>query len=169
MYICVARYDTTVRNARGCVMQFLYGEDGMDAQRIEKQFFDTYKYKIADFREVGSIAYPVDDSPSCTFPPQAYYFDLSSEYLGQMKYFVAKTGEPAYYLHPSVVAQCREVPCIHIFVLNLRTCNMLIFYIYICSKDSELRAMLDDEYDRLLRDRQVLREVMACRGVNLFF
>ena len=46
------RYDTTVRNARGCVMQFLYGEDGMDAQRIEKQFFDTYKYKIADFREV---------------------------------------------------------------------------------------------------------------------
>ena len=41
--------------------------------------------------------------------------------------------------------------------------------IYICSKDSELRAMLDDEYDRLLRDRQVLREVMACRGVNLFF
>eukprot|EP01036_Dinobryon_divergens_P026814 gene26814-35504_t len=81
---------------------FLYGEDGMDAQRIEKQFFDTY----------------------------------NSEYLGQMKYFVAKTGEPAYYLHPSVV-------------------------------DSELRAMLDDEYDRLLRDRQVLREVMACRGVGM--
>jgi hypothetical protein len=50
-------------------MQFLYGEDGMDAQRIEKQFFDTYKYKIADFREVRSIPYPVDDSPSCTFSP----------------------------------------------------------------------------------------------------
>lgn len=33
----MARYDGTLRNARGCIMQFLYGEDGMDAQRIEKQ------------------------------------------------------------------------------------------------------------------------------------
>ena len=42
METVMARYDTTVRNSRGCVMQFLYGEDGMDAQRIEKQFFDCY-------------------------------------------------------------------------------------------------------------------------------
>jgi len=122
METVMARYDTTVRNARGCVMQFLYGEDGMDAQRIEKQFFDTYKHTISEFRET-------------------YYLDLSSEYLGQMKYFVAKTGEPAYFLHPAVVSQCRV--------------------------DAELRALLDDEYDRLLRDRQVLRDVMACRGTGL--
>ena len=87
MYICVARYDTTVRNARGCVMQFLYGEDGMDAQRIEKQFFDTYKYKIADFREVGSIPYPVDDSPSCTFTPLGILFRPELRIFGTNEVF----------------------------------------------------------------------------------
>lgn len=31
------RYDGTVRNSAGDVVQFLYGEDGMDAVRIEEQ------------------------------------------------------------------------------------------------------------------------------------
>jgi DNA-directed RNA polymerase beta' subunit len=31
------RYDGTVRNSAGDVVQFLYGEDGMDAVRIEGQ------------------------------------------------------------------------------------------------------------------------------------
>lgn len=31
------RYDGTVRNSAGDVVQFLYGEDGMDGVRIESQ------------------------------------------------------------------------------------------------------------------------------------
>lgn len=31
------RYDGTVRNSAGDVVQFLYGEDGMDGVRIEGQ------------------------------------------------------------------------------------------------------------------------------------
>lgn len=39
MPVCVGccRYDGTVRNSAGDVVQFLYGEDGMDAVRIEGQ------------------------------------------------------------------------------------------------------------------------------------
>jgi len=34
--VCV-KYDGTVRNSQGEVLQFLYGEDGMDAVRLENQ------------------------------------------------------------------------------------------------------------------------------------
>lgn len=39
-FVCVllsCRYDGTVRNSAGDVVQFLYGEDGMDGVRIEGQ------------------------------------------------------------------------------------------------------------------------------------
>lgn len=34
---CKVSYDLTVRNASGSIVQFLYGEDGMDATKIEAQ------------------------------------------------------------------------------------------------------------------------------------
>jgi DNA-directed RNA polymerase II subunit RPB1 len=34
---CKINYDLTVRNASGSIVQFLYGEDGMDASKIENQ------------------------------------------------------------------------------------------------------------------------------------
>lgn len=37
------RYDGTVRNAVGDVIQFLYGEDGMDGAAIESQKLDALK------------------------------------------------------------------------------------------------------------------------------
>jgi DNA-directed RNA polymerase II subunit RPB1 len=36
----VVHYDGTVRNSLGEVVQFVYGEDGMDGTYIEKQTFD---------------------------------------------------------------------------------------------------------------------------------
>jgi hypothetical protein len=36
----IIRYDGTVRTAIGSIVQFLYGEDGMDATRIEKQYME---------------------------------------------------------------------------------------------------------------------------------
>jgi DNA-directed RNA polymerase II subunit RPB1 len=50
METVTARYDSTLRNASGCIMQFLYGEDGNDAQRIEKQCFDAYKLGLPKLR-----------------------------------------------------------------------------------------------------------------------
>ena len=39
-------YDQTVRNASGSVMQFLYGEDGMEGTKIEKQVMPTMHKNI---------------------------------------------------------------------------------------------------------------------------
>ena len=33
-------YDSTVRNANDCIVQFIYGEDGMDSIKIESQMYD---------------------------------------------------------------------------------------------------------------------------------
>jgi len=91
METVMARYDTTIRNSRGCVMQFLYGEDGMDAQRIEKQVFDSYSHSQTKFRDT-------------------YNLDLSSELLGRTEYIITKTGQRGYYMHPLVIDACRNDP-----------------------------------------------------------
>jgi DNA-directed RNA polymerase II subunit RPB1 len=46
--VCV-RYDGTVRNAAGDIVQFLYGEDGIDAVKIERQVLDTLRMSDRDF------------------------------------------------------------------------------------------------------------------------
>lgn len=38
---CKIYYDHTVRNATGAIVQFLYGEDGMDGSRLENQFISS--------------------------------------------------------------------------------------------------------------------------------
>ena len=44
------RYDGTVRNAGGSVVQFLYGEDGMDGAAIEGQRLEVLRLKDRAFR-----------------------------------------------------------------------------------------------------------------------
>ncbi|KAJ2974165.1 hypothetical protein NQ176_g6200 [Zarea fungicola] len=46
-----ARYDGTVRNSLGDIIQFLYGEDGLDAMCIEKQRLGTIKMSDAAFEK----------------------------------------------------------------------------------------------------------------------
>lgn len=46
-----ARYDGTVRNSLGDVIQFLYGEDGLDAMCIEKQRMGMLKMSDAAFEK----------------------------------------------------------------------------------------------------------------------
>ena len=38
---CKIYYDQTVRNAGGSIVQFIYGEDGMEGTKVEKQFVPT--------------------------------------------------------------------------------------------------------------------------------
>lgn len=44
-------YDGTVRNCRGEVMQFLYGEDGMDALHVEKQKIENFECDDQELRK----------------------------------------------------------------------------------------------------------------------
>ncbi|XP_019455346.1 PREDICTED: DNA-directed RNA polymerase II subunit 1-like isoform X3 [Lupinus angustifolius] len=48
----MCKYDGTVRNSLGDVIQFLYGEDGMDAVWIETQKLDSLKMKKTEFDRV---------------------------------------------------------------------------------------------------------------------
>jgi len=41
-------YDNTVRNANGSIIQFIYGEDGMDGCKIETQLIPTVEMKFMD-------------------------------------------------------------------------------------------------------------------------
>ena len=43
------RYDGTIRTAAGNVVQFLYGEDGMDGTAIESQKLDSLRMKDSQF------------------------------------------------------------------------------------------------------------------------
>ncbi|KAG1671615.1 hypothetical protein FOA52_006846 [Chlamydomonas sp. UWO 241] len=54
----ITRYDGTVRTAIGSIVQFLYGEDGFDAVRIEEQAFDHIKYDEPKMR--GQFQYNLD-------------------------------------------------------------------------------------------------------------
>ncbi|KAJ3031117.1 DNA-directed RNA polymerase II subunit rpb1 [Rhizophlyctis rosea] len=47
----MAKYDGTVRNAMGDVIQFLYGEDGMDGAKVEKQALETMLMSDEVFRK----------------------------------------------------------------------------------------------------------------------
>ncbi|KAI1298257.1 DNA-directed RNA polymerase II largest subunit [Xylaria venustula] len=46
-----ARYDGTVRNSLGDIIQFIYGEDGLDAMIVEKQGMDHWVIRNADFEK----------------------------------------------------------------------------------------------------------------------
>lgn len=50
MYALVCRYDGTVRRSGGDVVQFLYGEDGMDGVRVEGQSLEHLKYDEAKLK-----------------------------------------------------------------------------------------------------------------------
>ncbi|CAK5131045.1 unnamed protein product, partial [Aphanomyces euteiches] len=71
----MARYDGTVRNSNGEIIQFLYGEDGMDAVWVEKQKFDGHTLNRAKFEAKFKID-PYDDAlgtvPHC---PDELYMD----------------------------------------------------------------------------------------------
>ena len=82
----MARYDSTLRNSYGCVMQFLFGEDGMDAQKIEKQKFDCYALKEPLFKK-------------------KYYLDFRNETEGQL-IPATLTSDPVYYVDIEVIDEC---------------------------------------------------------------
>eukprot|EP00566_Odontella_aurita_P001751 CAMPEP_0113541920 /NCGR_PEP_ID=MMETSP0015_2-20120614/9313_1 /TAXON_ID=2838 /ORGANISM="Odontella" /LENGTH=1785 /DNA_ID=CAMNT_0000441907 /DNA_START=56 /DNA_END=5413 /DNA_ORIENTATION=+ /assembly_acc=CAM_ASM_000160 len=51
METVMARYDGTLRTSGGQIVQFLYGEDGMDAVWIERQNFDSLTLAKSDFED----------------------------------------------------------------------------------------------------------------------
>jgi DNA-directed RNA polymerase II subunit RPB1 len=52
-------YDNTVRNANGTIVQFIYGEDGMDGCKIENQFLPTIEMSYMKMEEEYNLT-PID-------------------------------------------------------------------------------------------------------------
>lgn len=84
METVMARYDGTLRTSGGQIVQFLYGEDGMDAVWIERQDFDLLTLAKAEF-------------------DARYCFDTSSPDFGH-----DDQGIP--FLEPEVIEDCRREP-----------------------------------------------------------
>ena len=45
----MVRYDRTIRNPLGDLIQFIYGKDGMDSVFIERQSIDTFSLNNEEF------------------------------------------------------------------------------------------------------------------------
>jgi DNA-directed RNA polymerase II subunit RPB1 len=104
-----AMYDGTVRNSLGDIIQFIYGEDGLDGIYIENQSVDHVAPTNKAFEKTYRLDL-MDDSPST----QA---ELHALEYGQ------------------------EI-----------------------SSDPAMQKLLDDEYDQLLADRKLLREVLKAKA-----
>ncbi|GMI08152.1 hypothetical protein TrLO_g5004, partial [Triparma laevis f. longispina] len=86
METVMSRYDGTLRTSQGKVIQFLYGEDGMDAVWIEKQSFATHKLNRIDFEK-------------------KYMLDTSAQDFG-----FDDIGLP--YLEAAIIADCQSDPSV---------------------------------------------------------
>jgi DNA-directed RNA polymerase II subunit RPB1 len=73
------KYDTTVRNSLGDIIQFVYGEDGLDGQHIEKQKMDFIACSTAKFRQTYRVDV-TDESAGYGLGPEL--LELSSEIKG---------------------------------------------------------------------------------------
>ena len=88
METVMSRYDGTLRTSNGSIVQFLYGEDGMDAVWIEKQAFPSLTMKESKFAAT-------------------YKMDTSDEQFG-----IDAQGN--FYLEETTIRKCRELPEIQI-------------------------------------------------------
>lgn len=72
----MVRYDGTVRNANGEILQFRYGEDGMDAICIERQPIEILRASDKEFNR----RYRIDvTDPKWTLPAQLVEMDIYEE------------------------------------------------------------------------------------------
>ncbi|KAI2638551.1 DNA-directed RNA polymerase II subunit RPB1 [Xylaria nigripes] len=73
-----ARYDGTVRNSLGDIIQFIYGEDGLDAMHIEKQGMDHWIIREDDFQKRYRLDV-MDTLPSSIADSLEYIQDLAQD------------------------------------------------------------------------------------------
>lgn len=73
----IVKYDGTVRNSAGDVIQFLYGEDGMDATYVESQKIDTLRHNKEKFRSTFHLD-PDEPAFGKGYMSESQAFDLAS-------------------------------------------------------------------------------------------
>ncbi|KAL3689206.1 hypothetical protein R1sor_015515 [Riccia sorocarpa] len=109
----MVKYDGTVRNSLGDVIQFLYGEDGMDSVWIENQKLDSLKMKKKEFENTYRFEIDTEDwNPDYMLPEAAEDLKNIQEFRNvfeaevkkleadrrQMGTEIAPSGDPNCYL-----------------------------------------------------------------------
>lgn len=79
----MAKYDGTVRNSLGDIVQFVYGEDGLDGAHIEPQRLDIIVCSDAKFEKDFRVDL-MEDSPSTTISPE--FLEQATEIAGNVDY-----------------------------------------------------------------------------------
>ncbi|KAL8765031.1 MAG: hypothetical protein Q9209_007757 [Squamulea sp. 1 TL-2023] len=77
----MAKYDGTVRNSLGDIVQFLYGEDGLDAVHIESQPVDIVTCSRDQFERKCRVDL-MDPRPETTIPSE--FLECSKEIAGDL-------------------------------------------------------------------------------------
>ncbi|KAJ1649976.1 DNA-directed RNA polymerase II core subunit rpo21, partial [Dispira simplex] len=78
---CMVHYDGTVRNSLGQVLQFCYGEDGMDACYIERQKVDLINMDDSKFQSTYRVDV-MDRSSGLHFKPGTLEFSVLKDMEG---------------------------------------------------------------------------------------
>ena len=76
---CEAQYDGTVRNSLGDIIQFVYGEDGLDAIHIEKQRMDHLNISSAAFEKKYRLDVMDERSSASDLASLEYGKELASD------------------------------------------------------------------------------------------
>lgn len=91
---CKVNYDYSIRNASGSVIQFAYGDDGMDPTKIEKQ---SWPYEYLSGNEFTSLyIFGPDDSENNIEAMDSHVEDLKSDRLFLLKHILVKTAVVRY-------------------------------------------------------------------------
>ena len=77
----MCKYDGTVRNSLGDVVQFIYGEDGLDGAHIEPQHIDIIKCSNAHFERKFRVDL-MEPQPATTISPE--YLESVNDLLGNL-------------------------------------------------------------------------------------
>lgn len=136
----MVKYDGTVRNSHGLVVQFLYGEDGINPELIEDQPIETLKLSNKDLSKKYEFFSIVDS-------------ELYKKYITMSKY-KAEIGNEDF--------NQVDIDLSNSFIKNLRhqmlqsmekdLVDELVYNDFINFKDK-----LEEEYDQIVRDRAEMR------------
>ena len=77
----MAKYDGTIRNSLGDIVQFIYGEDGLDGATIEPQLLDIIKCSDARFEKMFRVDL-MEDDPRTSI--SAEFLEQATEIAGNM-------------------------------------------------------------------------------------
>ena len=122
----MVRYDSTVRNCQGGIVQFIYGEDGMAGESIEETRIDTVKLNDSEMKKryhyqaneetLGTILdlvtlNSVVSDPSSQATVQSEYEQIVKDRT-TIRTELAKTGEEQVHLPINIyrlLQTCRQI------------------------------------------------------------